>query len=137
VLFILDIKAPTHGALTAAGIGSFIVGALVLFNSPGSPDFARVSIPGVILLAVILGGTFAVIVGFGVRALRAPVRMGEESLIGKTGTAKTSVDEAGGQVQLQSELWSAESVAGSEKIRKGDTVEVVEVKGLRLKIRKK
>jgi membrane-bound serine protease (ClpP class) len=137
VLFILDVKAPTHGALTAAGIASFIVGALVLFNSPGTPDFARVSIPGVILLAVILGGTFAVIVGFGVRALRTPVRVGEESLIGKTGTAKTSVEEAGGQVQVQSELWSAEAVEGSEKIRKGDAVEVVEVKGLRLKVRKK
>lgn len=32
VLFILDIKAPTHGALTAAGTGSFIAGALILFN---------------------------------------------------------------------------------------------------------
>jgi len=47
------------------------------------------------------------------------------------------VDEAGGQVQLMSELWSAESAKGSEKIRKGDEVEVVEVKGLRLKVRKK
>src|SRR5574340_32885 len=41
VLFILDIKAPTHGALTAAGVGSFIVGALVLFNSPGTPQFQQ------------------------------------------------------------------------------------------------
>ena len=137
VLFILDVKAPTHGALTAAGIASFIVGALVLFNSPGTPDFARVSIPGVILLAVLLGGTFAVIVGFGIRAMRTPIRVGEESLIGKTGTARTSVDDAGGQVQLMSELWSAESAEGSANIRKGDAVEVVEVKGLRLKVRKK
>ena len=37
VLFVLDLKAPTHGALTAAGLASFIVGALVLFNSPGTP----------------------------------------------------------------------------------------------------
>jgi len=33
-------------------------------------------------------------------------------------------------------LWSAESADESEKIRKGDKVEVVEVKGLRLKVRK-
>ena len=32
ILFILDIKAPTHGALTIAGVGTFISGALVLFN---------------------------------------------------------------------------------------------------------
>jgi membrane-bound serine protease (ClpP class) len=45
ILFILDIKAPTHGALTAAGVGSFIVGALILFNSPNVPSFQRVSVP--------------------------------------------------------------------------------------------
>ncbi|HLB64965.1 MAG TPA: ATP-dependent Clp protease proteolytic subunit, partial [Anaerolineales bacterium] len=45
VLFIVDIKAPTHGALTVAGVGSFILGALVLFNSPGTPEFQRVSVP--------------------------------------------------------------------------------------------
>lgn len=136
VLFILDVKAPTHGALTAAGIASFVIGALVLFNSPGTPDFARVSIPGVILLALFLGGTFAVIVGFGVRALRIPVRAGVEALTGKTGSVR-SWSEASGQVQLESELWSADAVEESEKIRKGDQVEVVEVKGLRLKVRKK
>lgn len=136
VLFILDIKAPTHGALTAAGVASFIVGALVLFNSPGTPQFQRVSIPLVVGAGVVTGLVFLVIVGFGIRALRAPVRVGEESLIGKTGTARTSVDEAGGQVQLQSELWSAELFEGSASIRKGDHVEVVEVKGLRLKVKK-
>lgn len=136
VLFILDVKAPTHGALTAAGVASFIVGALVLFNSPGTPDFARVSVPGVILVAVILGATFAIIVGFGVRALRRPVVMGVESMAGKTGTARSWSDTAG-QVQMDAELWSAESIPGSAPIRKGDTVEVVEVKGLRLKVRKK
>ena len=136
VLFILDIKAPTHGALTAAGVASFIVGALVLFNSPGTPQFQRVSIPLVVGAGVVTGLVFLVIVGFGIRALRAPVRVGEESLIGKTGTGRTSVDEAGGQVQLQSELWSAELFEGSASIRKGDHVEVVEVKGLRLKVKK-
>jgi membrane-bound ClpP family serine protease len=47
------------------------------------------------------------------------------------------VDRSGGQVQLGSELWSADAVEGSGRIRKGDKVEVVEVKGLRLKVRKK
>ncbi len=135
VLFILDVKAPTHGALTAAGVASFIVGALVLFNSPGTPDFARVPLPAVILLAVFLGITFAIIVGFGIRALRRPVVMGVESMAGKTGTAR-SWSGAAGQVQMDAELWSAESVPGSAPIRKGDAVEVVEVKGLRLKVKK-
>jgi membrane-bound serine protease (ClpP class) len=135
VLFILDIKAPTHGALTTAGVASFIVGALVLFNSPGTPDFFRVSVPLVVSTGIVLGLMFLGILMFALRALRVPVSAGVESFVGKTGTA-TSWREADGQVQLQSELWTADLADDSEKIRKGDKVEVVEVKGLRLKVRK-
>ena len=136
ILFILDIKAPTHGALTAAGVASFIIGALVLFNSPGTPDFQRVSVPLVIGVGLMLGLLFFGILAFALRALRVPVSMGAGSYIGKTGTARTVVEGSGGQVQVESELWTAEPVDGSEKIGKGDKVEVVEVKGLRLKVRK-
>lgn len=136
VLFILDIKAPTHGALTAAGVASFIVGALVLFNSPGTPQFQRVSVPLVIATGILLGLFFFGILVYALRALRVPVSVGVESLAGKIGTVR-SWDEAGGQVQLESELWSASSVNESEKISKGDKVEVVEVSGIRLKVRKK
>jgi len=136
VLFILDIKAPTHGALTAAGVASFIVGALVLFNSPGTPDFQRVSVPLVILMGVTFGLIFFGILVYALSALRVPVSAGVESYVGKTGTAK-SWNEAAGQVQLESELWSAEAVDESEKIGKGDKVEVVEVSGIRLKVKKK
>jgi membrane-bound serine protease (ClpP class) len=135
VLFILDIKAPTHGALTAAGIGSFIVGALVLFNSPGTPQFQRVSIPLVVVVGLLTGALFGVLVGFGIRALRTPIRAGREAIVGKTGTATTAFRPTG-QVQVGSELWTAEADEESRKIRKGDPVEVVEVKGLRLKVRK-
>lgn len=136
VLFILDIKAPTHGALTTAGVASFIIGALVLFNSPGVPQFQRVSVPLVVATGFIIGLLFMVILVYALRALKVPIRAGIESLIGKTGTARTVVKGSGGQVQLGSELWSAESVEITEPIGKGDRVEVVEVKGLRLKVKK-
>lgn len=136
VLFILDIKAPTHGALTTAGVGSFIAGALVLFNSPGTPQFQRVSIPLVILVGLGLGALFAVILTIGLRARNAPLRMGTESLLHKTGTTRSWAGLSG-QVQLGSELWSAESAEPTEKIRKGDEVEVVKVEGLRLIVKKK
>jgi membrane-bound serine protease (ClpP class) len=135
VLFILDIKAPTHGALTTAGVASFIVGALVLFNSPGTPDFLRVSVPLVISTGIAIGLLFFAILMFAIRALRAPVSSGVEAFIGKIGTA-TSWKDAGGQVQVQSELWTADKADESDRIRKGDKVEVVEVKGLRLKVKK-
>lgn len=136
VLFILDLKAPTHGALTAAGVASFIIGALVLFNSPGTPQFQRVSVPLVVGTGFVIGLLFMVILVFALRALRVLPSMGSPSLIGKLGTARSAVGPTGGQVQLESELWTAEVAPGSEGIRKGDRVEVVEVKGLRLKVRK-
>ncbi|HEX7542408.1 MAG TPA: nodulation protein NfeD, partial [Anaerolineales bacterium] len=95
VLFIVDIKAATHGGLTAAGIGSFIVGALVLFNSPGTPQFQRVSLPLVIMVAAIIGISFAIIVGFALRAQKRPVITGQEGMRGQTGIARTDIDPTG------------------------------------------
>jgi membrane-bound serine protease (ClpP class) len=135
VLFIVDIKAPTHGALTAAGVGSFIVGALVLFNSPGVPQFQRVSVPLVISVGIVIGISFAIILGFALRAQKVPLRMGQEMLAGTLGTARSRIDPLG-QVQLQSELWSADLAEGAESIQPGEKVEVVKVEGLRLKVRK-
>ena len=136
VLFILDIKAPTHGALTTAGVASFIVGALVLFNSPGTPQFQRVSVPLVVGMGVFLGLVFFGVMLIALRAQHNPIQTGSETLLGKTGTAKTLV-EAAGQVQLGSELWSAEKSPESGSIGKGDLVEVVQVRGLRLIVKKK
>jgi membrane-bound serine protease (ClpP class) len=137
-LFILDIKAPTHGALTTAGVASFIVGALVLFNSPGTPQFQRVSVPLVVGMGFFLGSLFFGILLIALRAQHRPIQTGLESLLGKTGTAKTPVGAgAAGQIQLGSELWSAEKSPESAKIGKGDLVEVVEVRGLRLIVKKK
>jgi membrane-bound serine protease (ClpP class) len=135
VLFIVDIKTPTHGALTIAGVASFIIGALVLFNSPGTPRFQRVSIPLVIFVGVFIGLIFAVILGYALRAQRRPVITGQESLRGKTGIATTDLAPTG-QVRAAGELWTAELAEGSGKIRRGDRVEIVEVKGLILQVKK-
>lgn len=136
ILFVLEFKTPTYGALTAAGAASFIIGALVLFNSPGTPEFQRVSVPLVVGTGAALGlASFAVIM-VAIRAFRAPVRIGQESMVGQTGTV-VLFQRGAGQVQVGSELWSAEKAADSKPIRKGDAVEVVEVRGLKLVVRKK
>jgi membrane-bound serine protease (ClpP class) len=133
VLFILDVNAPTHGALTAAAIGSLIVGALVLFNSPGSEPYLRVSVPFVIATSLILGGTFFAILLVALRTRRLPVTVGVESLIGKEGEVRQQLAPSG-TVQVGGELWSAET--DGDTIEAGQKVEVVEVKGLKLKVRK-
>ncbi len=137
VLFILDIKAPTHGALTAAGVASFIIGALLLFNfnSPTLPSFERVSVPLVIGTGFTIGLLFAGILTYALRAQHVPIQTGAASLIGKLGTARSDIGLTG-QAQVGSDLWTAEAAPGSSTIGKGDKVEVVEVRGLRLRVRK-
>jgi len=134
-LFILDIKAPTHGALTAAGVGSLIVGGLVLFNSPGVPSFQRVSVPLVIVTSLATGGIFFVILTLGLRAQRSPILTGMESLVGRSGVARSDLDPAG-IIHLASEKWTAEALPGEAPIPKGTRIEVVEVRGLKLIVRK-
>ncbi len=135
VLFILDIKAPTHGSLTAAGVGSLIVGALVLFNTPVTPSFQHVSVPLVVGVSVVSGGIFFVIMMIAVRAQKTPVWTGEESMSGRFGTTRTNLDPKG-SVQVGGELWSAELEEGASKLPAGTRVEVVKVDGLRLVVRK-
>jgi membrane-bound serine protease (ClpP class) len=134
-LFILDIKAPTHGALTAAGLTSFIVGALVLFNSPGTPAFERVSIPLVITVGVAVALMFAVVLSFALRAQHRPISVGVEALIGRIGEVRTALTPAG-MIQVAGELWSAEVDNPDERLDIGARVVVTGVEGLRLKVRR-
>jgi len=134
VLFILDIKAPTHGALTAAGVASFIAGALILFNSAGTPEFQRVSVPLVIATGLAIAAIFLTIVTFALAAQRRRVEVGQEALIGRTGVTKTELAPSG-MVQVAGELWSAKVEDRSQTLPAGEDVEVTGVEGLSLTVR--
>jgi membrane-bound serine protease (ClpP class) len=133
VLFVLDIQATAHGALTAAATLSLIVGGLILFNSPGSLPYYRVSVPLVIGTSLVLAGLFFTVLLIALRTRNLPVTMGSESLVGKMGEVRQAL-APGGMVQLGGELWSAETEG--ETIEVGQKVVVVAVEGLRLKVKK-
>jgi membrane-bound serine protease (ClpP class) len=133
VLFILEVKAPTHGALTVAGVASFIVGALVLFNSPSTPDFQRVSVPLVVGTGIATAAFFMTIVAFAIRGLRRPVETGARALVGRVGQVRTAL-APNGMVQVAGELWSAEA-EDDEPLSVGTRVQVVGVDGLKLLVR--
>ncbi|KAF0111372.1 MAG: hypothetical protein FD147_979 [Chloroflexi bacterium] len=135
VLFILDIKAPTHGALTIAGTGSFIAGALILFNSAQVPAFSNVSVPLVIGVGVFLGLTFFAVVMIAVRAMKTPVVTGQESMAGKTGHTVTALNPTG-IVQVAGEHWSAKLAEGEKPIKAGERVVIIETTGLKVIVRK-
>jgi membrane-bound serine protease (ClpP class) len=136
VLFIVDIKAPTHGALTATGTASLIVGALVLFNSPVTPRFQHVSVPLVFTVSLTAAGVFFVVLTmFILPAQRVRVRTGQNVLIGQVGVARTDLAPRG-NVQVAGELWSAKGIDGQEDIPAGTRVKVVKVEGIHLRVEK-
>ncbi len=134
VLFILDIKAPTHGALTAAGTGSFIAGALILFNSFSVPGFSKVSVGLVVGVGIFIGLTFFAIVLIALRAMKKPISTGREALDGKQGLVVTRL-APGGIVQVAGEQWSALLEQGQAPLEPGERVQVVRVEGVRLIVR--
>jgi membrane-bound serine protease (ClpP class) len=134
VLFFIEVKTHTGGAMTIGGVVSFVAGALVLFNSVNAPGFARVSVPLVIGTGIVLAASFMVIVSFAIRAMRIPKAMGKTTLIGKVGVVSASLHPQG-SVQVAGELWSAEAQEPENAIPAGAQVEVVAVEGLRLKVR--
>jgi membrane-bound serine protease (ClpP class) len=128
ILFIVDIKAPTHGVLTVGGIASLVAGALILFNSP----LYSISIAAVVGVATATGLFFAFAVAKVAQAQRRPARTGREALAGLTAEAQTDL-APDGTVFLKGELWDA--VADGGPIAKGDRVEIVAVEGFRLRVR--
>ena len=82
VLFIIDVFAPTHGVLTFGGIVAFFLGALMLFDR-SNPAF-RLSLASIIPATVITALFFIVIVGAAARAQFQPVKVGPETLLGRT-----------------------------------------------------
>ena len=131
-LFIIDIFAPTHGVLTAGGIVSFLLGALMLFNKaePGFQLSLAYIIPGVVVTAAF----FFFVVGAGLRAQRLPVRAGKETMIGRSANAVSRIDEKSGRIFIEGESWNAVS---EQAIEAGAPAEVVAVSGLTLKVKPK
>jgi membrane-bound serine protease (ClpP class) len=129
ILLIADVKAPTHGILTVLGVVSFILGSMILFSSP----FAQVSLQLVVAVALCTGAFFAFVIAKVVGIHRRRPITGIEGLLGQLAVARSDLDPSG-TVFLKGELWQAEVSEGS--VRRGEQVEITEVDGFRLKVRK-
>jgi len=129
VLFVLDIKAPTHGVLTLGGIVSFVLGAFVLFNT------SELNVPWVtiISLALATGAFFAFAIGKAVAIQRRQPVTGMEGLIGQTAEVRQTLDPVG-QVLVAGELWRAESESGP--IAVGERVTITGYKGYLLQVQR-
>ncbi len=128
VLFVLDIKAPTHGVLTLGGIISFVLGAFLLFNT------SELEVPWatIIALALATAGFFAFAIGKALSAQRLQPATGMEGMIGRVGVVRRALDPVG-TVLVEGELWQAESEAGPVAV--GERVIITGYDGFRLRVR--
>jgi len=129
LLFIADIKAPTHGVLTMGGAISFALGAFMLFDN----SFVKASISLVFSLTVCTTLFFAFIVAAAVRSLSWKPKTGREGMVGSVAVARTRLAPKG-QVFFDGAYWNAIS---DEVIEEGEQVQVIGIEGLTLRVKRK
>ena len=132
VLFVLEIYTPTFGVLTAGGVTSLILGSFMLTKSMA--PFLRISLGLIISMSIATAAFFVFALSKGIRIQWKKPLTGREGLIGKVGIAKTDLDPEG-TIFIHGERWQASSTKG-ETIKEGEEVEVVEIKGLNLIVKK-
>jgi len=94
------------------------------------------SIDSLLTLWIVAGSLFVcfilLLVSLTIKTHRNRVQTGVSGLIGSTGTAETIISKSG-KVFVSGELWNAYS---DDKIVKGSKVEIVDVEGMTLKVKK-
>ena len=118
----------SHGALTVAGAVCFVFGSLLLFEPAGSGYQVSLSV------ALAVAGMFSLFFAFAlakiVQIRRRPASVGTHTIVGAHGQVRRD-----GLVAVRGELWQARTDDG-EPLEVGDEVDVVEVEGLSLVVRR-
>jgi membrane-bound serine protease (ClpP class) len=104
----------------------------MLFNR--ADPLYRLSLNYIIPATLITAAFFIFVFGKGLRAQRLPVKVGAETLIGRTVTALTPIDSRGGRIFVEGEYWNAVSDA---PIQKDEQAEIAAVQGLTVKVKAK
>lgn len=129
VLYLLELKATTHGVFILAGVLTLAGGSLFLFRTD-ERTAVGVSLGLVAATVLTSGGFFSLALWLALKARKRPPVQNPDAVVGIMGEAKTDILKDGA-VQVEDELWTAEA---DEMIPAGSKVQVVQRKGLRLKV---
>lgn len=95
--------------------------------------FPKAIRPSLVTIVIGCAGVLSVLVAWlAFNALRRRPTTGREGLIGEKGRALSGIS-GNGQVFVHGEIWKAVS---EEEIQEGDAIEVIQVDGLALRVRK-
>jgi membrane-bound serine protease (ClpP class) len=129
-LFIAEVKVTSYGLLTLGGLVAMILGAMMLVDSP-LPEL-QVDPWSLAPFILAFAAFTIVLVRLVVQAQRRRAQTGAEGLLGQRGQAVMDLSPEG-WVIVQGERWRARA---AEPVAAGETVEVVSVEGLFLRVRK-
>ena len=129
LLFLADLKAPTHGVLTVGGLISLLLGSAFLVNpGPVGAGINPLLIAGATLATVIM---FGIVLRKAIAARSQKVFTGAEGMIGSIGQAREKLDPTG-TVFAAGALWRGMATQGP--IEAGSTVRIVGRQGLTLEV---
>jgi membrane-bound serine protease (ClpP class) len=131
-MLVAEAFLPTFGVVGVGGLVAFVLGSLLLFDTPGA--VLRVDRGLIAGAAAALGG-FAFVVGWlVVRTQRSRSTVGAEGMLGEIGEVRRIAEAGRGlKVFVHGEYWDAFS---DEALAVGDAVEVLALDGLRLRVRR-
>jgi membrane-bound serine protease (ClpP class) len=130
ILYMVELKAQTHGALLLSGAVVMGLGALFLINTSDNPSRVGISWPMALGVPAVSALLFSFLIAKGLAAQRAPLLQDLRRLVGQRGVTRTSVAREG-TVYVSGEEWSATAEA---PIPANTDVVVTERRGLTLKV---
>ena len=128
VFFIMELQIASYGLLSVAGVLSFLLGSIMMFEG-GGPEMRvawRVMLPTLLLVC----GFFVAVAGLVFKSQRSRSRTGAEGLAGEIGVVKVAL-EPEGKVQVHGELWKAKSAV---PLQTGARVRVVKMDNLVIEV---
>ncbi len=126
ILFILEIKVTSYGALTIGGVAALVFGSLMLYETNGTGIRLAwgVMLPSIVIVASLF--IFGIVMA--IRAQTRSTLTGREGLVGEVGEARSDLAPKG-RVFVHGEIWNAIS---DTPVAKGAPVRVCRVHGMQL-----
>jgi membrane-bound serine protease (ClpP class) len=133
LLMVLELSMPSFGALGIGGLVSFILGSLLLFDTPESDLTVDPMI--VYAAAATFGGATLIAAFLVVRTQRTKPALGIEGLIGETAEVRQRIGggRQRGKVFVHGEYWNA---VAEEAIEANERVEITAMEGMSLTVRR-
>lgn len=130
LMFFLEIKITSYGALGIGGTVAVFLGSLMLFRGSLDP-FLRISWTVLFTMVAATAAFFGTLVTLAVKSQSRKPMGGFEGLMGEVGEVTADFAGGRGKVFVAGESWDAES---SEPLKKGDPIRVIAWHGMKLKI---